>query len=89
MEAESQRELVRQETETLLAQAREQLDAFTAKLMKMRGGKDTKAEIEMMKQDAAAFQQQLDDAQGDLGRGDYESAKTKVQTIMNRIAELS
>ena len=33
------------------------------KLGKMRGGKDTKAEIEMMKQDAAAFQQQLDDAQ--------------------------
>jgi hypothetical protein len=89
MEAESQREIVRQEAETLLAQAREQLDTFTGKLMKMRGGKDTKAEIEMMKQDAAAFLQQLDAAQGDLDRGDYESAKTKVQTIMSRIAELS
>ena len=87
-EAESKREIVRQETETLLTQARAVLDTVTTKLGKMRGGKDTKAEIEMMKQDAAAFQQQLDDAQGDLDRGDYESAKTKVQTIMSKIAEM-
>jgi uncharacterized lipoprotein YajG len=88
MEAESQREIVKQETETLLTQTRALLDTVTTKLAKMRGGKDTKAEIEMMKQDAAAFKQQLDDAQGDLDRGDYESAKTKVQTIMNKVADL-
>ena len=87
-EAESKREIVRQETETLLTQARALLDTVTTKLGKMRGGKDTKAEIEMMKQDAAAFQQQLDDAQRDLDSGDYESAKTKVQTIMSKIAEM-
>jgi len=88
MEAESQREIVRQETETLVGEARALLDTVTTKLSKMRGGKDTKAEIEMMKQDAAAFKQQLDDAQGDLDRGDYESAKTKVQTIMNKVNDL-
>lgn len=89
MQAESQREIVRQETETLLTQAREQLDTATGRLMKMKGSKDTRAEIEMMKQDAAAFAQQLDDAQGDIDRGDYDTAKSKVQTIMSKVAEMS
>jgi len=86
MEAETQREIVRQEATTLLTQAREDLGNLSTRLMGMRVGKDMKAEIELMKLDAAAFQQHLDEAQGDFDRGDFEAARTKAQTVIDRIS---
>jgi hypothetical protein len=86
--AEAQRVVVRQEAETLLTEASGALDALSSRLAKMRGGKDTKAEIEMMKQDVAALRQQWEEARVELDQGNFDGAKTKAQTIIDKISAL-
>lgn len=86
--AEAQRDVVRQEAETLLTEASGALDALSSRLAKMRGGKDTKAEIEMMKQDVAALRQQLEEARTELDQGNFDRAKTKAQAIIQKISAL-
>jgi uncharacterized protein (DUF305 family) len=82
--AEAELARVRQETQTLIAQARAELDSAGAMLSTAPVGKDNKADIEMMKQDVAASQQTLTDAQGDFDRGNYDGAKAKAQTIIDK-----
>lgn len=81
-------ERVRQETEVLLSSTRMALDSAAAKVAKARVGKDNRAEIELMKQDIAAFQQQLAEAQNDFNAGEYDKARTALQTLSTRIAAL-
>lgn len=77
---------IRRETETTLAEARVALDSVAALLLTVPVGKDTRAEIELMKQDLAALQQQLSDAQADFQRGNYDAARGKAVATMDRAA---
>lgn len=82
--AEAELARIRQETQVILGQARTALDSAGAMLQTAPVGKDTKAEIELMKQDVAALQQTLTEAQGDFDRGNYDGAKAKAQTIIDK-----
>lgn len=82
--AEAELARIRQETQTLIAQARTELDSAAAMVSTAPVGKDNKADIEMLKQDVAAAQQTLTEAQGDFDRGNYDGAKAKAQTIIDR-----
>jgi hypothetical protein len=76
---------VRRETEIILGETRSALDSLAAQLLTVPVGKDTKAEIELMKQDVAAFQQQLNEAQGDFQRANYDGARGKATAIMDKV----
>jgi len=82
--AEAELARIRQETQQMIAQARTELDSAGAMVSTAPVGKDTKAEIELMKQDIAALQQTLTEAQGDFDRGNYDAAKVKAQTIIEK-----
>jgi hypothetical protein len=88
VEAQQQQQVVRQEAESLLTEAQTALDGLSAQLKKIRPRKDTKAEIEMMKRDVAALQQQLDDARSSLSQGDFDGARTKARSVIDRTADL-
>jgi hypothetical protein len=75
---------VKQETETILRQVQTDLDSLAAMMLTLPAGKDTKADIELMKQDVAALQQQLQGAQQDFSRQDYESAKSKAMAVADK-----
>jgi len=81
-------ERVRRETEMLLAETRTALDSVAAQLLTVPVGKDTKAEIELMKQDVAAFQQQMNDAQADFQRANYDGARGKATAIMDKVTSM-
>jgi hypothetical protein len=82
--AEAELARIRQETQMMIAQARTELDSAGAMVSTAPVGKDTRAEIELMKQDIAALQQTLTEAQGDFDRGNYDGAKAKAQTIIEK-----
>lgn len=82
--AEAELARIRQETQMMIAQARTELDSAGAMVSTAPVGKDTRAEIELMKQDIAALQQTLTEAQGDFDRGNYDAAKVKAQTIIEK-----
>jgi len=82
--AEAELARIRQETQMMIAQARTELDSAGAMVSTAPVGKDTRAEIELMKQDIAALQQTLTEAQGDFDRGSYDGAKAKAQTIIEK-----
>jgi len=82
--AEAELARIRQETQMMIAQARTELDSAGAMVSTAPVGKDTRAEIELMKQDIAALQQMLTEAQGDFDRGSYDAAKVKAQTIIEK-----
>jgi hypothetical protein len=82
--AEAELARIRQETQMMIAQARTELDSAGAMLSTAPVGKDNKADIEMLKQDVAAAQQTLTEAQGDFDRGNYDGAKVKAQTIIEK-----
>jgi hypothetical protein len=79
---------VRRETEIILAETRTALDSIASQLMTVPVGKDTRAEIELMKQDVAAFQQQMNDAQSDFQSGNYDGARGKATAIMDKVTSM-
>jgi hypothetical protein len=87
-EAQQQQDIVRQEAETLLTEAQTALDGLSDRLKTIRPRKDTKAEIEMMKRDVAALQQQLDEARTSLSQGDFDGARTKAQSVLDKTTNL-
>ncbi|MEW5875118.1 MAG: hypothetical protein AB1752_08070 [Candidatus Zixiibacteriota bacterium] len=87
-QARQEMERVRQETEVMLSNTQMALDSTAAKLAKARVGKDNKAEIELMKQDIAAFQQQMAEAQADYNAGEYDKVRTKLEAINTRLAAM-
>jgi hypothetical protein len=86
--AQQQQDVVRQEAETLLTQAQTALDGLSERLKKIRPRKDNKAEIEMMKRDVAALQQGLDEARTSLSQGDFDGARTKAQSVLDKTTAL-
>ena len=87
-EAQSQMTMVKQEVEQLLVQSAATVDTLSNLITKIRTRKDTRAEIEVMKQDLAAFQNQINDAQSTYASGDYDLAKTKIDAIGESLKSL-
>ena len=82
--AEAEMARVRAETQQMLAMVKTELDSTTAMVNAAPMGKDTKAEIELMKQDLTALTQMMTEAQGAWGRNDFDTAKNKAQTVRDR-----
>lgn len=83
--AKAEMERVRKETEEMLNMVRVELDSTAAMVAKAPVGKDTKAEIELMKQDLTALQQMLTEAQANWSRNDFDGAKSKINTVRERM----
>lgn len=87
-EAQAQLTMVKQEVEQMMTQASATVDTLSTLVTKIKPRKDTKAEIEVLKQDLAAFQNQIRDAQGSYDDGDYDLANTKIRAIMEPLQSL-
>jgi hypothetical protein len=86
--AEAEMARVREETRQLLAAIRVEVDSTAAMLAKAPVGKDTKAELELMKQDMTAMQGMLTEAQAAFDRNDFDTAKNRAQTIRDKSATM-
>ena len=86
--AKVEMERVRKETEQILAMVKTELDSTAAMVANAPVGKDTKAEIELMKQDMTALQQTFSEAQAEYGRNNFDAAKSKAQSIRDRMASM-
>jgi hypothetical protein len=86
--AEVEMARVREETRQMLAAVRVEVDTTAAMLAKAPVGKDTKAELELMKQDMTAIQTMVNEAQASFDRNDFDSAKNKAQTIRDKCATM-
>jgi hypothetical protein len=83
--AKAEMERVRKETEAMLNMVRTELDSTATMVANAPAGKDTKAELELMKQDLTALQQMLSEAQAEWSRNNFDGAKNKAQTIRDRM----
>lgn len=86
--AKAEMERVRKETEEMLNMVRVELDSTAAMVANAPVGKDTKAEIELMKQDLTALQQTLSEAQAEFQRNNFDAARSKAQSIRDRVAAM-
>lgn len=88
-QAETEKEKVKQEVIGLLAQAKAAIDSATMALEKAPKGKDTKAELEMIKGSLTALTPAYADAEADFNGGKYLSARTKVQSVIQGAKSIS
>ena len=82
--SETEKEKVKQEVIGLLSQAKAGIDAATAALAKAPKGKDTKAELELIKADLDGLTPAYADAEADFNSGKYLTARTKVQGVIQK-----
>jgi hypothetical protein len=82
--SETEKEKVKQEVIGLLSQAKAGIDAATAALAKAPKGKDTKAELELIKADLDGLTPAYADAEADFNAGKYLTARTKVQGVIQK-----
>lgn len=81
-DAAAEKERVKAEVMTLMADAKAAMDAATAAVDKAPKGKDTKAEIELIKNSLAALAPAYADAEADFNAGKYLTAKSKFEGVM-------
>jgi hypothetical protein len=81
-DAAAEKERVKQEVTTLMADAKAAMDAATMAVDKAPKGKDTKAEIELIKNSLAALAPAYADAEADFNAGKYLTAKAKFEGVM-------
>jgi len=84
VQAESEKERVRGEAEQALSQAQTLVDSVNALLAKAPKGKDTKAELELIKSEIASLAPALADARAEMDAGKYLVAKTKTEAVMEK-----
>jgi hypothetical protein len=87
--AETEKEKVKQEVIGLMAQAKAAIDSATMALEKAPKGKDTKAELELIKNDLGALTPAYADVETDFNGGKYLSARTKVQGVIQKAKSIS
>lgn len=83
-EAAAEKERVKQEVTSLLAQGQTTLNSADVALKKAPKGKGTKAEIELIKGDLTAAQTMFTDAQNEFNAGKYKVAKAKVEAAIQK-----
>jgi ElaB/YqjD/DUF883 family membrane-anchored ribosome-binding protein len=82
-EAVTKKDEVRQEVEAALISAKAVVDSADAALAKAPRGKGSRADIELIKNDFSAVQAGYDDAKNDVDGGQYMTAKTKIETVVD------
>ena len=87
--AETEKEKVKNEVIGLLSQAKAGIDAATAALAKAPKGKDTKAELELIKADLDGLTPAYADAEADFNGGKYLSARTKIQGVIAKAQSIT
>lgn len=80
---------LRREAEALLAEIETALPATEQAVATAPVAKGTRSEIELMKQDVLALRNQYTEAQADLARSDFETAKAKARSILDRCSEIT
>lgn len=88
-QAETEKEKVKQEVVGLMAGAKAAIDTATAALAKAPKGKDTKAELELIKNDLTALTPAYTDAEADFNAGKYLSARTKIQGVIQKAKSIT
>jgi hypothetical protein len=76
------------EADQLIAEAKAGLDAADAILAKAPMGKDTRADIEAMKNDVATYRMTITEAEGAMTTEDYLGAKAKAESVKMKAAEI-
>lgn len=87
-QAEMEKERIRAEVETQLVSARTAVDALIANIAAAPRGKDNKAELELMKAEAASLVTGLDEAATMQAAGKYLQAQSKVTAVTTRAGEI-
>jgi hypothetical protein len=88
-QAETEKEKVKNEVIALMTEAKAAIDSATAALAKAPKGKDTKAELELIKNDLAALTPAYADVETDFTGGKYLSARTKVQGLISKAQSIT
>lgn len=83
-DAATEKERVKQEVTGLMTEAKAAIDSASAALAKAPKGKDTKAELELIKTDLDALTPSYADAEADFNNGKYLTAKTKFEGVMQK-----
>jgi hypothetical protein len=78
------KERARQEADALIMQAQAALDSTAAMVKRAPKGKESKAEIELIKTDHAAAMTSLDEARAAYGQEDYLGAKAKAEAVLSK-----
>jgi hypothetical protein len=87
-QAQMEKERIRAEVEAELVSTRAAVDALTAKIAAAPKGKDNKADLELMKAEAASMVASLDEAAGLQTAGKYLQAQSKVKAVSTRVGEI-
>ncbi len=88
-EAETEKERVKQEVMALMTQVKTSMDEAAAALEKAPKGKDTKAELELIKNDLASLTPAYADAEATFSGGKYKVAKTKFEAVMAKAKSIT
>lgn len=88
-DANTEKERVKQEVMGMMANVKTAIDEATTALEKAPKGKDTKAELELIKNDLAALTPAYADAEADFNNGKYLSAKAKFDGVMQKAKSIS
>ncbi len=83
-DAAAEKERVKQEVMGLMTQAKAAVDTAAAALAKAPKGKDTKAELELIKTDLDALTPAMTQAEADFNAGKYLTAKTDYEAIIQK-----
>ncbi|MEW6051833.1 MAG: DUF4398 domain-containing protein [Candidatus Zixiibacteriota bacterium] len=88
-DANTEKERVKQEVMGMMAGVKAAIDSATMALDKAPKGKDTKAELELIKNDLASLTPAYADAEADFNNGKYLSAKSKFESVMQKAKSIS
>lgn len=88
-DANAEKERVKAEVMGMMANVKTAIDEATMALDKAPKGKDTKAELELIKNDLAALTPAYADAEADFNNGKYLSAKAKFEGVMQKAKSIS
>jgi len=87
-QAQMEKERVRAEVEAELVSTRAMVDSLSAQIAAAPRGKDNKAELELMKAEAASMVASLDEAASLQASGKYLQAQSKVKAVATRVGEI-
>ncbi len=88
-DATAGKERVRAEAEQAINDAKTAMDAADAALKTAPMSKDTRADVDAMKSDAATYRQALTDAEAALNTQDYLTAKSKAESVKAKADEIT
>jgi hypothetical protein len=83
------KERTKNEAEQLMMQAQAAIDSTNTLVEKAPKGKESRADLELIKSDLTGAQTSLDDARASFQREEYLEAKAKAEAVINKANQLS